>query len=175
MELHSNLNRTGRKPVFSEAEALLVLKARRLTGEKTTVPQFIDNEIGDTLKQRVSLSTMHKLLNGQMFPDLIDPDTGQRFDYSTIPRAKPGQPSRYGEDGVDPITRERRHGVPRLRQWLLDKVLEEVDRMVNAKIISQFTIVNRELAKDGAALDARIRRLEDRADEFGGRAGGSKA
>lgn len=141
-----NLSRDGRAPAFTREQALAVLKNRILAGAGTTVPDFIKLEFEEgNLPSKVSVPTMYALLKGRMYPDLIDPDTGKVFDYSTVPSAPAGRPTRFDENGIDPVTKDRRRGIPPLRQWLLDKTLEEARTTVDRRVVYHFVQARREL------------------------------
>lgn len=147
----------GRPPIFTEAKALVVLKNRILAGSGTRLREFIEGEAAEgNLPADVSAPTMQNLLTGRMFPNLVDPETNEKFDYSKIPHAAPGRPSRFNEDGIDPVTKERRRGIPPLRQWLLDKTLEEARGVIEKRVVFHFTQARREL---DVQLDA-LRREE---------------
>lgn len=164
--------RNGRPRAFTDAQALAILRERISAGAGTTVPKFIEYESQPRgcLPHAVSIPTLHALLRGRMYPDLIDPDTGQKFDYSKVPRAPVGQPSRFNEDGIDPITKERRRGVPPLRQWLLDRVMEDARRLIDARIAAGIHLAQGEVFK----LTQRVKAIEERVSQFDGMCGGGR-
>lgn len=160
----ANLKHEGRAPAFTETEALKLLRAKMECGA-TTLPEFMRNmqESGE-LKKDVSRPTMQRLFSGQLMPGLIDPRTGKVFDYAALPKPKWGRPSRFNEDGIDPVTKERRRGTPPLRQWLLDKTLEEMRLILDRRVMYHYTVFRTDQNKENAALRAELKELRGRLD-----------
>lgn len=153
---HPNL-RLGRPPVFTEEQALRVLRNRILAGEGTRLREFIREEAKEgTLSADVSPATLYALFSGRMYPALIDPATGVVFDYSKVPRAPAGRPTRF-VDGVDPVTLDRKRGVPPLRQWLLDKTLMEARDLVRMRSLTHYAELDQKLGRAIAEHAARTK------------------
>lgn len=164
----THLNRNGRKPVFTEASALNMLKNRIiLAGDGLTVQAFIDMMVREgELPRPVSYSTMTRLLKGELFPFLVDPKTGERFDYSQVPAERPGSRPHYNRE-VDPVTGEPRRPMTRIRKRLMEDTLREISRAIEHRLASALveidskvqSEVTERLARFDAKLEAALKEL----------------
>lgn len=69
----------------------------------------------------VSVLTLRCLLEGRMYPDLTDPDTGKTFDWSALPKSSRGRPQ---DSRIDRVTEKTlRDEIDELRQRV--RALEE--------------------------------------------------
>lgn len=155
-----NLNREGRRPTFTRLSAFQMLENRRLYGaeKRITAAEFIELMVKEgELKEKCSVATMQRLLNGRMFPDLCKFDAGGKettlpYDYEGLPKCTRGQPpkeERLNSDG------SLKPNFSKLSQKLLD----EIDRRVEAKAATAAELICSQYLE---GLNKRVAALEQR-------------
>jgi hypothetical protein len=129
----------GRRPIATPAEAYAILEARKVFSPEVTAAQFTAEMVAAGLLRKACCSaSMHRLLTGQMFPRLHVHENGQPtarlYNYSEVPRAKPGQPLREGVREYE--TGEPRRPMTKIRRWLKEQTVLEVQSIINTQAIA---------------------------------------
>jgi len=137
----------GRQKLFDEKQARELLELRQWSGP-CTVARFQELAIENGLLTKAcSLPTMHKLLSGRMYPDLIDPTTGKVFDYEALPHAAPGYQGKDEFDVEAPVDQEmkilerkaKREKMSLAKRRFAEVIMEDVKKYVRTHQAIEFT------------------------------------
>jgi polyhydroxyalkanoate synthesis regulator phasin len=134
----TNLNRLGRKPVFTRHAGFLMLENRKLFGDdRLTVDQFIEQMVAaGELKEACSRATMHRLLTGQMFPDLCTftkegIETEVPYEYKDVPMCPSGRAPKA--DRAE-FLRSLKPRLTKGQQKLVDEIKEQTEAHVATRV-----------------------------------------
>jgi hypothetical protein len=159
----TNLNRLGRKPVFTRYTGFQMLENRKLFGEdRLTVDQFIEQMvIAGELKEPCARATMHRLLSGQMFPDLHTftkdgTETEELYDYAKIPMCPSGRAPKPDREEVLASIK------PRLTKGQ-QKLVDEIKRQTEAHMATQLQLM---MQRFFAAMTERQDETDQKLGEF---------